>query len=823
MGKLTAYILGVFGALLVSYYLLSTYYIPLIHWLGPFLGTPIMFLLPILFLLLGNPLTYPIVIVAWLIIAFMVALGARKGGRALGMSITVYLSILVFLALSVMALVSGTSLLSGTSLSSTSIGSLTGVFSHPPAGTNLYTLEKEPLVGELVTLFSSSFNIFGSGAVTPGSLSTSQLLTSIENTFLIYLGINFVIFLVASYIFGRIIHGFVHPKKNMREPAKVFSFIVVMMVIIGGLFVFASDGSSGGQGINYAMPGSSSGASSGISGLTPSQALSLVPYSTNSSLGTFTPGVTPSFNALYYTAGVVGKYGGVYNMYVLGSGINSSASSSWYASGPGAQSYFTVVVYTYNLTQLVDSFLTDTFVNGTNLAGSSTLGSILNLVPQIVVIEGFNGTTTQSSTLAGQEANSIITQSGGSGTSLLISLNISSNVSLPGFSGSLYIYSGVMSWPGSVNNIISPITGAMNQSGPLKMFESGMNSKYLIPEGTTGSVDGAIMVAGVINPSLFGSSLLTDIGLSGSNISLIGTRIAFAGGIFYKAGVFHSSATVKQIAFSDVFNYPGYVNFTSSNIIYGLTIAYPHKVTVGSTSVNAYNFTTYASISNYSNLFNFNGTGTLLIQPVPFSLYLGTSNVTTDAIFPADLNIVTSAVNVGNGIYRVTTTVRNDDTDTLSAISISENSTLTMYSGLMNLTSGKSYITAASLSPGSSLNLTYDVSLKNFGSYAISNPNINYTSSGMQFNVTGSPSSIAVSAPNLIQAIINVQVGAFSLLGNSSPLNVLIHEYIPGIYLFEIIAILILLLDVLFEVRAYRRWKISKKNTPPPPESPPEQ
>jgi len=54
MGKLTGYILGVSGALLVSFYILSAYYMPLINWLGPYFGAPLVFILPILFLILGN-------------------------------------------------------------------------------------------------------------------------------------------------------------------------------------------------------------------------------------------------------------------------------------------------------------------------------------------------------------------------------------------------------------------------------------------------------------------------------------------------------------------------------------------------------------------------------------------------------------------------------------------------------------------------------------------------------------------------------------------------------------------------------------------------
>ena len=809
MGKLTGYILGVSGALLVSYYLLSAYYAPLVSWLGPFLGIPIMFLLPILFLVMGNPITYPVLILAWLFIALMVAVGARKGGRAVGTAFTVYLSILGFLSLSALAIVFGQGILSGTSLGSPTLGSLGGILSHPPAGTNLYSLESEPLIGNIVLIFSSYANILGTGTAGSGSIGTSSIINAITNNFLIFMIINFIIFLVASYIFGRILRNLVMPRRNL---AKVASLVIVMLVIVSGIFVIAQ-----GNGQNF-PPINNGGAASHMPSyshaMSASQALSLRPYSANSSIGAFTPGLQSSYNAAYYAAGVVGKYGGIYNIYVMAGSVAASGSSSWYEAGGASQSYFTVVLYTYNLSQIISSFLSDAFVNGTSgLADTSTLGSLLNLVPGIVVVEGFNGTTTQSSSLASQTATGIISQSGGSGTDLLISLNVSSNSSLPGFSGSLYVYAGEMAWPGTVNNVISQITGAMNQSGPLTMFENGLKSGYLIPQMTPSSMNSLIMVAGVVNPSMFNSSLLSHFGFSGLNGTFISGRVVFAGGIFYKANVFHSSTSTRTIQYSSIFNFQGTVNFTSSNVLYGLTVGYPEIEVIGGRNVSGYNFTTYTTAGNYTDLFRMNGINFSVVHmSVPDDLDLGSMILSTNAIFPANISMVIKTADLGNGLYRISTIVTNADTDTITQVSLSENTSISMYSGYMNLTRGKPYIAVSSLDPGSSLNLTYDVSLKNFGSYTIAPPDLNYTSSGTRFNVTGSPGSISISPPNVISAIVAVEAGAFSFLGNSSPFSVFFHQIMPGFYLFELIALLVLLLDVYIEIRAYKRWKAERKS-----------
>ena len=52
-----------------------------------------------------------------------------------------------------------------------------------------------------------------------------------------------------------------------------------------------------------------------------------------------------------------------------------------------------------------------------------------------------------------------------------------------------------------------------------------------------------------------------------------------------------------------------------------------------------------------------------------------------------------------------------------------------------------------------------------------------------------------------------VEYGAISGAGATSPLSFLTVQIISGFYTFELIAVLVLLLDVFLEVRAFRRWR----------------
>ncbi len=805
MGKLTGYILGVSGALLVAYYILMPYYTPLLDWLGPYFGAPLAFILPILFLLVGNPVEFPVIIASWIIIAFLVAAGARRGGRSAGTAFTVYLSILGFLGVSAIALLFSAHVLSG--VSSSSLSSLTGILSAPPSGTNLYTIENEPLVGNIVGIASSYASVFGgTSSAASGSPNISQIISSLESNFLIYLIINLVIFLVASYIFGKLFQRIVRPRKE--KPSGVVAALVVIAVVAGGFAVLA----------DFSQHSSPISLYPSVTGQTTSA--SSAQYADSSGMAQFSPsyvasainGFTPSgtgsgINSTYFAAGIVGRYGGVYNLYAMASLVGPSASSQWYGTSAAGASDFTLVIYTYNLTQIAEALSEDQIINGTGILGSSTLGSLLNIVPQVIVIEGYNGSTMQYGGTAAQNANNIISLSGGTGTKLLISLNLSSSSAFPGFSGSIYVFSGAMAWPGNLWQVISPVTGEMNQSGPLVMFEDGLKSGYLIPGNGTGSVQAAIAVAGIINPSTFNSTLLKDLGVAGTNVSFSNDRIAIAGGVFYKAGVFHSSSTLKTISYSKLFHYFQPIKFDSPATFYLMVIGYPVSSTSGQGGGTAYNYTTYTSNSSYSSSYNFNGKNTPILVSYGSPIDLANTTFTTDTVFPANLSILTTASGSG-GVYRISTTVVNNDNDTLTGLIISDNRTVAMYSGYLTVIGGNNtFITRASLDPGSTVTFSFNVSVRNFGVFTLQGANVNYSSNGVRFNVTGTPGKLAVPPPSFLSSVVAIEYAAISGAGAASPLGFLTVQIISGFYTFELIAVLVLLLDVFLEVRAFRRWR----------------
>ncbi len=128
MGKLAALLAGTFAVLILSYYLLSPAYSPLIDWIGPFIGYRLVFILGLVYLLLGNPLGRMTLLVSWILIGVVIGLAAGKTGRAIGVSLLVYSISWIMLGLAAFSLI--------LSLSNLSRIINTSVLGVVPSGTN---------------------------------------------------------------------------------------------------------------------------------------------------------------------------------------------------------------------------------------------------------------------------------------------------------------------------------------------------------------------------------------------------------------------------------------------------------------------------------------------------------------------------------------------------------------------------------------------------------------------------------------------------------------------------------------------------------------
>lgn len=157
MSRFSSFIIAAVVSLSLGYYLLSSYYSPLLNWLGPVFGSDMYFSLGLLVLVMGNPFSYALVFVSWLLIGITIGITARRILRSISITISIYFflwgviigSLFSYFISFVPSLAAGGGSLSG-------LDGLTGVLNLvPPPGTNLASILFEPVLYQVFLKFLS--------------------------------------------------------------------------------------------------------------------------------------------------------------------------------------------------------------------------------------------------------------------------------------------------------------------------------------------------------------------------------------------------------------------------------------------------------------------------------------------------------------------------------------------------------------------------------------------------------------------------------------------------------------------------------------------
>jgi hypothetical protein len=213
-------------------------------------------------MLLGNPLLYSSVLLAWIIVGLVIGICARRTGGAILSAFVVYALTWIFLIASSVVIfrqVFPSGLAGVFSSSSPGIG-----ISVPsiPSGTNIATIFKEPLIDKVPDMLTNG--LFQQGA-TP---EVAQILSS----FLVSMAENFLILVVTASLVGfgvgRLSHSLktrsrkhwlaIHNNGNFTKTS-----IIILIVLLLALTVFApkteianAQNSSSSSSLNFSMTGS---------------------------------------------------------------------------------------------------------------------------------------------------------------------------------------------------------------------------------------------------------------------------------------------------------------------------------------------------------------------------------------------------------------------------------------------------------------------------------------------------------------------------------------------------------------------------------------
>ncbi len=828
MGKLSAYIVGLFSALALSYYVLSAYYSPLIAWMGPIFGAPLIFVVSLMFLVLGDALNHYILIPILIIIGVLIGIAARKGTRAISAAFTVYLSLIGFIFTSLFSIYLESKSKFTNLLSSVGSSSISSSLPPPPPGTNFGTIMAEPLFSRIALtiekigtsslsgsfssggtsgLSTSGFSIVSGGA--PSSLLSfgGGIFETLAEVFLPFIIINLLILMVSSGLTGRFLYRRIHRDTIVKKVKKQGKTEEVIVFILLALFILSFAGalspfsaSTGQQNIHYenGIYSFPSAERYNVNETGIFSTAKLVTSISSHSNHQLSPTGNNS-NQDILSAGVIGLQGSSYNIFLNMALYNGNSNSNWIYSSGQTSSIFTLVAETDNLPQLFRSIENGLGVSNRISNSSITSSTIWNLMPQSVIVMAYNGTLSNTSSYATSQVGNIMSQLGGSDGSCIVQISLGTSfIGLTASNVSLYIYTFTTSQYSSENSMISDLSGTISNSGSNQIFTSGINSGYLVPGYSSSSVDSSIFIAGFVHSGIFSNEVSKYLGIN-STLSK-GSSIVFDGGLFAKSHVVTSSSDVHMISGAQIYGYSSSIAFSSSTVNYGMLLGVPE----GKTSAN---FTEIGSYSGSSSQISKELNQT--IQPTgPFSL----SNVVmkSNHLYPANLQITTSITSSGSNDFTVKTTVINKDTNTISSVAINESSFATEYNGIVTVTSGKPESSTPLLTPGESFSNTFTFTTNNPGFYSISQPAITYSMNGTSFTNYGTNIGASGPTPLVVTSINGIWYNSFNESQKFIGITFLTNTIMPGFYMFDLIILLIIIADIGLEIKAYKTWKKEK-------------
>ena len=836
MGKLTSYLFGLATAVILSYIVLSAEYIPLINWLGPSMGSDVIFPFSFLFLLLGSALAYPMLLGSWIAIGIVVGLGARKGTKAIGAAVSVYLSIWGMLAASSLALFEK---FTGFTPGNTAVTQINTTFPVPPLppGVTISAILSEPLFQPLISLVSNFTGTSSLFSPVAGTSSTGSVIGSFlsvfETTFLPSLIINIVVFMVVSGLVGFVMYRLLNrkhspgkptesePKKAKIKKVKVKKVVrkvihsrvllatllplsVALLFLVNPAATFLQAFQNQSTLPQFAPQANLVDNKAVVRGILNEEPL--IFHNTGLLNDANASILNSSSLAANYGGGYLGKYGNIYDLYAF---LNASLASGngIFNQYAGSNSMLSAVFISANIDSIFNSLAQDGIINSP-IVRTLQVNHFYNLIPQATIIELSIGNVSTISSTVDNEASGLSSSIGGSAPIQYLGINLPmGNATGTSQPLSLFAYSINITLSATEGKLVQTYGSKYFSGGTYPVFSNGIMNGSLEPGFGSQSSNASMFVAGQFSPSKLPSSL------SGYSNVLNVTNpksevVSFMGGLFLREHVVHSSANTHRITAAQMFGYNGNITFAGNYTAYALSMMYPQSASNGPFS--GYTMQLYSNFGNFSAI---GSSGSFSFNSVPSGsqLDLSSLNFTTNATFPAAIKVFETVSHWTGNIYNVSIVLTNNDTDTLSNVTLNAVPIMGAYGSSSKIIQGSTKAFLPSLKPGQSLSVNYQASLSGVGIYYLAEPYFNYTMNGSAFNIPGNVLTAYAQPPSVLHAVNQVELASFSAMASYVKLPILVSQIYPGIYFFDLIFLLVVVLDVLLELRAFRKWRIAKK------------
>jgi hypothetical protein len=796
MGKLTGYIFGLVSATFIIYYFLSAYYNPIISWLGPYLGAPLILLAGALFFLLGNPFNRFVLFPIFILIGVLIGIGSRTGRKAIGATLSVYGTLLSLTGISLLYLyITNTTFLYKLTTFSSSGFSSSSLPPVPPS-TTLASVTAEPIVERLLSVFSSISSNVGVSSSTGIINSISPIINKFVDSMLLYAILNFLIVAIIAFITGRLLYKILNkPKKakfsnkDIKAGTTAIVIIVMLMMILSVCYPVLT-GNMAENGKNSVLQISNYESTTNQNNFK-SMVHSLVSFHSDA----ISKPLSPKNYSI--SGAVVGSSGSQFNIYINANYINSTSLFK------GRGIILSLYTVSYNLSNLMN------YLNLNNILKSSRqhlskLTNYSNFIPEGLFVEIAQGNATKEDKIMNSQVISLSKSLDSISYSKMLSISI--NKTVFGVQGlNMEIFSFTYHIKTVENDLIDNLSSIYKTGQSNMLMKNNIKSGSYVPTKYGGKTNSFIMMGGYVNSSIVTQELNS---ITGFNFSQTGKEgVLFSTSVFEKNSVYFSSSSLHIFSASTLFNYEGTLNFSDSRgnelVFFGI----PENKHGGSkyTYTLLLNNATLEKSSNFGS--NVNETET------NGSINSGNIILKSNATFPAKLKIITSVKSIGNETYDISTMVVNEDNNTLTNLTIKDKNSSCNYSSSLSLVSGlftERY--NKTLSPGKSFFLNLSVKVTNPGKYVLGIPILTYSNNGSSETSLGKVITLNGNTEFLgfeVNGILHFYV-SYLASNEIHELNILNYTLFTGFYFFDLLIFLIVVLDIYFEAKAYKKWRNQK-------------
>ncbi len=842
---------GTTVAVIISYYILAPYYSPVVNWISPYFGGGTGLMMGLLFLLLGDPLIYPIVIAAWVAIGVIVGLSARRVKGSIVSMIFVHAACWVIIIIGGIGIVfgllpSGSGIIPGQSgggiTTSSPISALPPI-PVPPAGTNIMTILSEPVISQAFSTLESFLSTFGS-ATSSSSGSSSSFFNTIASYALPVILINILTFVISLVVASLVAHYFrkyilsrenSHSVKIRRATGQA---ITLLALVVALSFVVSSASGAIYQThdqhsfkLSVQPAGYPSASAAGIS-----SAAFTTFAGMNSVVGKLSSHPVPGQSAVSSAAArssvsqdgydetsvnLISSDGNLYSGYMFGSNYSLPQNSVPYNS----QVSMSLLLLSHDLANMPLQAIIGPSAGASGTTSSPFAGgnfsetTLMQLLPPELLLVITNPGPVPAQKIADEQVSYYSKVTGSNFMQLIgfanSSLGSVSSTGLPkgnstsstsNAGGGFFIYGSDFSSEKAAASIASSYLPSLHPDGLIMSLSNQLASGSLYTPTASG-FDSGILAIGYSS----GSSILSHLG-GGAQTSLFALpqgNISFCIGLFYKSDFAYGGGTHTLQLSSVIGTSP--VSFSSTASSSALFLFSPtgyNDLTLGAfpSGFNGTVFTDKVQGLNGS----FSGQGWTFVNESPPSQINPGTSLTYSSPLPPDVVIAATGAATGSSVA-VNAVVRNLGSSAVNDLSIHFPGVITLQSGLTTAKVGEGYVNSTSLGPGQSFDARFSFSAPNPGSYVL--PSISYSF------VSGAHTFVLQSQVTQVNVGIDILFMMFPTYFAKSMYGLIAH-YSPSTPFVEILAISYLLLTVFMllaifsEYSSHRKWR--KKMTPPP-------